>query len=102
MESYSNIDFESNIKENESITKIVWDESKENEFVSNIKSKFSDDVIAELISNVCFDVNDVVNTLSSMLLQSADCMKRTFKTNAFDKQLSVKNRWFDEDCVCVI
>ena len=99
LESYFNFDFESNIKENESITKIVWDESKENEFVSNIKSNFSDDVIAELISNVCFDVNDVVNTLSSMLLQSADCMKRTFKTNAFDKQISVKNRWFDEECM---
>ena len=88
-----------NIKENETVTKIIWDDSKENEFVSNVKSILNYDVTAALISNVCHDVNNVVNTLSSMLLQSADCMKRTFQSKTCCKQVSAKNTWFDDDCM---
>ena len=80
-------------------SKIVWDESKSDEFCSNINNALSENVLQSLVDNIQNNVNLSVNTLSSLFMKSADCMKKHISKSR--SLISIKNNWFDKDCFTI-
>ena len=88
---------QSKSNDSEVVNKIVWDDTLSCEYLSNVNKLLNSDVLASMTDNVYSNINDVVSSLSSTLLECAEFMSRTFHKNS--SILLCKKGWFDNECL---
>ena len=91
-----NTDLQSLANEQTHVTKFVWDDSKQDEFVSNLDIYLNTDFMSTFTANVNDNINNAVTNLSSVMTISAECMKQSFfKSRSL---FNVNKGWYDNDC----
>lgn len=76
--------------------KIIWDKDREEEFVRQMKKEESRAALEEAMNFIEHGVDFAVAKFVSLLLRSAQCMRRTVCSDG--RVAHSTNRWFDKQC----
>ena len=76
-------------------TRVKWDRDKVDEFMSEISSEQSLDMLDNALSMVSTCIDTALDMFNNALLKAADCM---FKTVRIKSGQQATNRWFNKEC----
>ena len=79
-----------------SISKIVWDRSKEDEVLENIRSITFKNLLSSAQLSLDSSLDFSVKIFTDALLQTADCMRRNIRI--VNQRESNHSDWFDSEC----
>ena len=87
----------SELKENPKptwINKLIWDKTKETDFLANFNSDIIRDMCARAVALIDYNIDQALELFTSSLLRASECMKKHMLTGNRPRD----SLWFDDEC----
>ena len=87
----------SELKENPKptwISKLIWDKTKETDFLANFHSDIIRDMCARAVALIDHNIDQALELFTSSLLRASECMKKHMLTGNRPRD----SLWFDDEC----